>query len=344
MYEAAVFLGALAQGDRRITLNLVGLSRGGVLTMRFANRIYRDQKYADIRKQIERINIIAFEPASGDRFVLTPWTRDNRAAIPPGEFVLNPLVSRYVGMYAADERAALFSAAIPAIESPATKVWMFTVPGAHETLVGNLQTDGHHSNANWRPCYVMPFWHECADDRDDGLKTVSFVATFIATRLLGSPHWGNVQFDMDKLNEWRPGLGSDATFRKKVGKMWDWSMTQFGVPFMAPPSLSSATYDYRTMRQFSLDEIGISGYEYCQERAGLPIQYNSSRAIDWPGLEGWKYDRCIDWFKFDAESGEASWAFSTFHELQANGVIEPLVDGRSALARLRDLGYPAAGR
>jgi len=45
-------------------------------------------------------------------------------------------------MYARDERAVLFSPAIPDFESSETKFWMFTVPGAHETLVAIYrQTD-----------------------------------------------------------------------------------------------------------------------------------------------------------------------------------------------------------
>jgi hypothetical protein len=181
--EAELSLRIAVSNRPRVILNLVGLSRGGVLTMRFANRIYRDPNYADIREHIERINIIAFEPASGDRFFLTPHNRDNWAALPPREFILNPLVSQYVGMYARDERAVLFSPAIPDFESSETKFWMFTVPGAHETLVGNIQTDGHHSNSNWRPCYWLPVG-ECFDEQ---LLKVSWVTTFIATKLLGSP-------------------------------------------------------------------------------------------------------------------------------------------------------------
>ena len=334
--EAELSLRIAVSNRPRVILNLVGLSRGGVLTMRFANRIYRDPNYADIREHIERINIIAFEPASGDRFFLTPHNRDNWAALPPREFILNPLVSQYVGMYARDERAVLFSPAIPDFESSETKFWMFTVPGAHETLVGNIQTDGHHSNSNWRPCYWLPVG-ECFDEQ---LLKVSWVTTFIATKLLGSPQWGNVQFEMDKLNEWHAGLNDENIFKEKVAGLWDWEKTGYGLgyplfPPPAPPSRDAAIYHYDTMRQFSLNEFGIFGFESCEY--GPPTVYTYYTAPDWYVWEGWRFDRCIDWF---IAAGDGVWRWSTFEELYEIGLLHPLADGQMALAKLQELGSP----
>lgn len=319
--EAEDFLRMESSGGPKVILNLVGLSRGGVLPMRFANRIDRDAGYADIKERIERINILAFEPAAGDM-----W-----APLPPRDFILNPLVSQYVGMYAADERAEQFSPSIPDFESTETKSWMFTVPGAHETLAGNIQTDGHHSNFNWRPCYhpLTPIG-ECFDEE---LLKVSWVTTFIAVRLLGSPEWGDVRFEMDELAEWHAGLDSDAQFTEKVAGLWDWEKTGEGLPLLSPPDLNAATYHYDTMRLFSLNELGIFGFESSQESMTCKWYRPGSWYLD----RGYRFDRCVDRF---IAGGDGIRQWSTFPELQALGLIEPLDDGQAALARLQELGYP----
>ncbi len=316
--EAELFLRTeLGNTTRQVILNLVGLSRGGVLTMRFADRIYSQ---ADIRDRIDRINIIAYEPAAGD------------TTLPHGEFILNPLVSRYVGMYAEDERARWFAPTIPSAASPETKVWMFTVPGAHETLVGNKQTDGHHSMDNQQPCGLfrnLPFPElECEDPE---LLRVSWVTTFIAEKLLGSAQWGNVQFDMTKLAEWHPGLNlpdSNLTFIDKVDAMWSWEnyTDLFG------------TIDYKWMRTYSVHDI--IGYESCGY--GPPAEPRV-----WPFPFGYLYQlsgswltdhRCVHWFRLD--NGVAEPKLTTFLELNESGLVHQLWLGDHALAKLQELGSP----
>jgi hypothetical protein len=230
-------------------------------------------------------------------------------------------------MYATDERAEQFSPAIPDFESSETKFWMFTVPGAHETLVGNIQTDGHHSTFNWRPCYRYPWEGECFDEQ---LLKVSWVTTFIAERLLRSPQWGNVQFEMDRLIEWDAGLNGEALFREKVDGLWDWELTGYAFPLPFP--LNAATYHYDTMRQFSIDEFGVFGFE-SSPSPGICIFY---RPGSWYFDAGYRFDRCVDRF---IAVGDGIRQWSTFPELQALGLIEPLVDGQMALAKLQELGY-----
>lgn len=304
MQEAEDFLRAdvLDISTEKVILNLVGLSRGGVLTMRFANRIYRID---DIRDRIERINIIAFEPAAGD------------TTLPPSEFILNPLVSRYVGMYATDERAAAFSPSIPGFESSETEVWMFRVPGAHETLVGNIQTDGHHTNYNVFPCTPVwyPFAPECFDDE---LLKVSWVTTFVAEKLLGSFQWGNVEFNMDKLNIWQSGLSdenSEDIFIGKVDDLWN--------------------YNYMRMRQNTVNPI--IGFESCRYDPDPPtLTYAYYSFLDWFVFGGYNYDRCTDWFI----AGDPPVYSRQLLESGPFMPIEPLDNAQAALYRVHELGFP----
>jgi len=62
---------------------------------------------------------------------------------------------------------------------------------------------------------------------DEQLLKVSWVTTFIATKLLDPPV-GNVQFEMDKLNEWHAGLNDGNIFKEKVAGLWDWEKTGYG--------------------------------------------------------------------------------------------------------------------
>jgi len=294
LQEAEDFLrnDVLAVTSQKVILNLVGLSRGGVLTMRFANRVYRAE---DLRDRIEGINIIAFEPAAGD-------TR-----LSPSEFILNPLVSQYVGMYATDERAALFSPAIPSFESSETEVWMFRVPGAHETLVGNIQTDGHHTNYNTLPCEVPG---ECFDTE---LLKVSWVTTFIALKLLGSSHWGNLDFNMDELNVWHAGLGDPDIFVEKVNDLWN--------------------YDYMFIRKNSFS--WLLGFENCRYNENLQqVIYTYYLKDPWLLGHGYNYDRCTEWFHGDPPVRDTQ-----LLETGPNMPIDPLINAESALVRLQELGY-----
>ncbi len=287
----------------KVILNLVGLSRGGVLTMRFANRIYAKE---DIKDRIERINILAFEPAAGDY------------TLPESEFILNDLVFQYVGMYATDERAALFAPSIPGFESFETEAWMFRVPGAHETLVGNIQTDGHHSNYNVFPCTPVwyPFAPECFDNE---LLNVSWVTTFIAEKLLGSLHWGNVEFDIDELNAWQAGLSnenSEDLFIEKVDDMWDYN-------------------DYMRMRKNSVHPF--IGFESCRYNPNPPqLTYAYYAYLDWFFFSGYNYERCADVFI----PGDPPVRSTQLLETGPYMPIDPLIDAESALDRLQELGYP----
>ena len=308
--EAKNFLvnDVLPNSSGKIILNLVGFSRGGISAIRFANRISSDDLISQHPSltRIEKINLLAFDPVAGD------------TGLSPGEFILDDLVSQYVGIYSTDERAALFSPAIPDFESSETKYWMFRVPGSHETMAGNIQTDGH--STNWNPGCGVLFLEECFDE---DLLDVSWVTTFISVRLLGSSQWGNVDFNMNELNAWHGGLSganSETLFVQKVGpqtgNMWD--------------------YNYWGMRKFTV--FPLVGFESCEYDPPTLI-YRYYAFLDWFVFGGFNYDRCTDWF-YQLGSDPAVWQRQTL-ESGPFWPIDPLDDGEWALAKLQELGNSA---
>ena len=116
--------------DEDIALNLVGFSRGGVACLMMANRVSNPTSYSHVKK----INILAFDPVPGG---LDPIGNFGEA------FTLSSKVNQYIGIYARDERTYMFEPVIPKVSSSATKVLTVLFPGSHETMVGNLQIDGH---------------------------------------------------------------------------------------------------------------------------------------------------------------------------------------------------------
>ncbi len=296
---------ALPELDGNIILNLVGFSRGGITTMRFANRV---AAIDSLSSRIEKINILAFDPVAGD------------TTLSPSEFVLTSKVAQYVGIYATDERTAMFSPTLPDFESGDTEVWMFRVPGAHETMVGNPETDGHSTNLNlW-----CGFFEECTDPR---LLEVSWVTTFISTRLLGSSRWGGLDFDMPQLADWHPGLNAadaDDQFVGQVTSLWD--------------------YNYFNMRKFAA--VFIVGFESCSYNEDTnTLTYAYYSFLDWPVFSGWpvyggwNHERCTDMFYRDywVTPLEDVWQRQLLETGPFMGV-DPLDDGEWALAKLRQLG------
>lgn len=149
-----------------VTLNLVGFSRGAVLTMYTAHRVSND---VDLSPLIKKINILAFDPVPGDPFLSA------------GYFSLGSNVD-YLGFYALDERSALFSPVFPSPPPVSASVdplfELFTVPGSHETMVGNTLINGHRNTTQ----------------DDYNLKHTSYVLKVIATEIMGSNDWGKVRF------------------------------------------------------------------------------------------------------------------------------------------------------
>ncbi|MEI7527302.1 MAG: Mbeg1-like protein [Elusimicrobiota bacterium] len=176
--EAVAYLNSvLASTTGEITLNLVGHSRGGVLTLMTANKVKDEPR-------IKAINILALDPVPGD------------TSLPAATYALNDKVKNYVGIYSEDERTAMFEPVIPAT-APGTKVWLLTLPGSHEAFTGNTQKDGHSRNN---------YFGEKIKDGDihlPELQPVASLSKIIAAGLLASPDWGGVKFSGN-----RPGAGA----------------------------------------------------------------------------------------------------------------------------------------
>lgn len=290
--EAEDFLinDALPTLSGKVILNLVGFSRGGIAAIRFANMV---PAIDAIKNRVEKINILAYEPAAGS------------TSIDASEFILNDMVAQYVGFYATDERAAAFSPSIPAFASTDTKVWMIRLPGTHETLAGNIQTDGHSTNYN-PGCGV--FWLEECFDQD--LLVVSWVTTFIAEKLLGSSQWGNLSFNLAELGLYPPV--SDDTFIQKVDDMND--------------------HDYSGMRKFSVNPI--IGFESCSfDLDTFQLTYTYYAYPDYFVFGGYNHERCTDWY---INSNPPIWTWQLL-ETGPSMPVDPLTDGVLALDKLQEL-------
>jgi hypothetical protein len=292
---------ALPELDGNIILNLVGFSRGAITTMRAANRI---STMDTISSRIEKINILAFDPVAGD------------TSLSPSEFILTDKIKQYIGIYATDERTVMFSPTLPYFESADTEAWMFRVPGAHETMVGNPETDGHAPNINLGCGFL--WLEECTNPV---ILDVSWATTFIAERLLGSSQWGALEFDMEQLADWHPGLNDadvEDQFVDQVETLWD--------------------YNYFSMRKFAVSPI--LGFESCRwSDESYTLTYGYYAVLDWLILGGFNYDRCTDWFYQDdfTTPPEAVWYRQTL-ETGPFMSVDPLDDGEWALAMLRQLG------
>lgn len=161
------------QGEE-LVLNLVGWSRGGILCMKAARELAN-------HSLIQRINILALDPVPGaaDAMLEMGPSRENSGTLPAK-------VNHYVGIYAQDERSYKFEPVIPDY-SAATKAWLFSVPGSHETLVGSCDRDG-------KSIYMLPLLPVNSLSEHGDLRYVCQVSNAVAQTLLGSPEWGNVEF------------------------------------------------------------------------------------------------------------------------------------------------------
>lgn len=161
------------------TLNLVGFSRGAVSTMYMAHIIMdKDDEYY-LGDVIKKINILAFDPVPGYIYLNSKY------------FNLPDNVS-FLGFYARDERSSLFA---PVLPSPPkdnddnSDIKMFTVPGSHETMVGNFRENGHGENI-----------FDIGNDYLKDLTHLPRILKIVATEIMGSSEWGHVRFEKDTAN------------------------------------------------------------------------------------------------------------------------------------------------
>jgi hypothetical protein len=183
-----------------IKLNLIGHSRGGVTAMMVAKEVEQLDK-------VKEINIIGLDPIPGELTIKV----DN------SNFILGNKVKNYIGFYPEDEHSKRFVPIIPKASSSLTNMWIFTVPGSHETFVGNNKTNGHSI-----PFYFFfaPIKHQYTDE----LLNNSWVTEVIITEILGSPSGGNVEYNWDWnknknlfISNYNKMYDYDYGYMKKVG-------------------------------------------------------------------------------------------------------------------------------
>lgn len=207
--DAAGFLeNIIAQyPDDDIILNLPGWSRGGALAMWFASE-------QNSNNTIKRINILAFDPVIGDLIEMK-----NKH-----HYILGSKVAHYVGLYAENERSFMFAPTLPGYDSRKTEVWMFRLPGSHETLVGNLQKTGHSIIT---ACYLLEtgcplsLFSHSYPDTEPALEDVYWVTRAFAEKLLGTPGWGGVKFSWNGYAESEATRGRREVFGEKLDSMWN---------------------------------------------------------------------------------------------------------------------------
>lgn len=230
-------LSVLENSNGNVILNLIGHSRGGILCMWMAQEAYQFDK-------VKSINILCFDPVPGDA--------DKE---PMSIYLLNEKVKHYVGIYAEDERDGFFDPRIPGFNSSGTKYWMFTVPGSHETLVGNYQKDGHSTDF-----YNLNLFRP-SEELIVELSNISWVTKVIAVELLGSEEWGEVKYNWN----WS---GNKETFISNYDSMYTYN-------------------EYEYMRTVSFVPISIAAYwagplrdtscHWCNTVDMLAKKYNNDR-------------------------------------------------------------------
>jgi hypothetical protein len=190
-YLKNVVLPDLENNDS-LTLNVVGNSRGASNAIKFASRVWRTPYGGDPYDQdgkITKINVIALDPVPGMKVhnVSTNVKNMDGGRVGWGHFYESKNLTNYVGIYTEDERTQRFSPTVPGIHKN-TRDLQFTVPGSHQTFVGNRQICGHH----W--VSTKPLGVKCLD-KDNDLKDLSDLTAIVVMELLQSPQWGNAEFD-----------------------------------------------------------------------------------------------------------------------------------------------------
>ena len=165
--------------DDQIILNLIGFSRGGVLTMIMA----RWASDSDLQSKIKKINILAYDPVPGYPLGDPLYWLESNTSLPDHILSLSDKVHQFVAIYATHERSIRFEPVIPEWDSENTRVLLLMLPGSHETLIGNTENDGHAG---------VPFLNP--DETGPELVHVSRISRLIAEHLLSGEYWGTVTF------------------------------------------------------------------------------------------------------------------------------------------------------
>jgi len=235
--------------DYKIIVNIGGQSRGGMSAIRFAGEIETiDQDMnnwirPEIFDRIAWINVVATDPV---------WDENNFSGYnnpciygpgPAGvldytrwnNYVLGAKVRNYVGIYAEDERSSDFWPVIPHADSVDTNVVILTVPGSHQTLVGNYQSDGHRGK-HWyhgrdsQHWWWGPLWDDVfkwSDTPTAAWKSVQYAVTYMVLELWESSDFGFTEFktgaddgDPNYLRRCRDAIVDDPAYPSDPEESW----------------------------------------------------------------------------------------------------------------------------
>ncbi len=193
--------------DDTVLLNIVGYSRGGIAIMMFAKRVVDT---IDTNNQITKINLLAIEPVSGDM------------TVPADNFDFSDRVTKFIGVYAQDERSWMFWDTIPGWNGVTTDGWMVKVRGSHETLAGNKQRIGHSIELG------IPSFFKW--DVVEKLESTYRLTAVIAVELLGGPEWGSATFSQNLYDDLYPA-GFDEDSRKSQFLLYVEDMNDPGIDY-----------------------------------------------------------------------------------------------------------------
>jgi len=193
-----------------IIVNLVGFSRGGISCMVMGKKIN-----SNIYTRLKHKNIICIDPVPGLVAPAVGDAVDRKNTLANAYFTIGGDYDKtrsFVGIYSADERTNSFTPVVPFLQhhcAEESQNWLFTMPGSHETLVGNGQRDG-------RKCDHI---HPPQNEEIEAFKNVGEVTRTIIIHLLKADLWGNNQFTN------KMGTDSETKFKSMCSRIkslkWD---------------------------------------------------------------------------------------------------------------------------
>lgn len=183
------------QDGDTMTLNVIGHSRGAIAAIWFLGKDMDDNGLLDwlIKEGIlTKINLITLDPVPGVDMLKSKY--GDVHTIGWDNFRLDERLTKFVAIYAYDERCNKFSGLVPYIP-PTVDSQMFSVRGSHQTMVGSLKKGGH-SPLSYAGFCDRIFMSNCDESIDhQSLKVIPDLVANIILELLSGPGWGGVQFD-----------------------------------------------------------------------------------------------------------------------------------------------------
>lgn len=185
-----IVMNKLEEGDT-LTLNIIGNSRGGVLSIWFSSLVADEVHGESFNGRITKINIIALDPVPGDKLKAgSEHYKELGTTSGWGFYKLRDRITNYVGVYVTDERTGLFAPVVPSYDSAATRALILRIRAGHQTIVGSKQKGGHHVAFDW---LIGKEYKDRYEDHDN-LKKIGDISAIASLELLMSKQWGGAIF------------------------------------------------------------------------------------------------------------------------------------------------------